>query len=341
MNNANQSVAVVVVTYNRLALLKECINALKHQSRKPEAIIVVNNASTDGTTEWLNTIEDIVVIDRALNEGSAGGFYFGMKYATDHNYDWIWVMDDDAAPQRNCLENMLVAFDQKEPLTVLAPLVKEGNTLITNHRSNFDVKPDLSGFQQPLQHGKELEPQVIQFASFVGFMISKKLTEKCGLPDKDLFFQNDDVEYCLRINKYGKIILVPSAVIEHKFVKKDLETKSKSVAGIKTNNFTLKLLFVKFFVQRNKILIKQKYLKENFSSKLLIFKINVVLNYLKNFFKILFLVPFKYKKIYFDIYGEAYMQGLSGKSNNENVLKRINDALLKERKNASLKLSNS
>src|SRR4051794_23254732 len=114
MNNANQSVAVVVVTYNRLALLKECIDALKHQSRKPETIIIVNNASTDGTTEWLGTMKDIVVIDRALNEGSAGGFYFGMKYAADHDYDWIWVMDDDAAPQRNCLENMLAAFDQKD-----------------------------------------------------------------------------------------------------------------------------------------------------------------------------------------------------------------------------------
>jgi len=332
MNNANQSVAVVVVTYNRLALLKECLDALRKQSRKTDAIIVVNNASSDGTSAWLETQKDIIIINRSLNEGSAGGFYFGMKYAADHNYDWIWVMDDDAAPQKSCLENMLDAFDQKEPLTVLAPLVKEGNTLITNHRSNFHVKPDLSGFQQPLELGKELEPQVIQFASFVGFMISKKLTDKCGLPDKDLFFQNDDVEYCLRINKYGKIILVPSAIIEHKFVKKDVETKSKRVGGIKINNFTLTLLFVKFFVQRNKILIKQKYFKENFSPKLLTFKINVILDYLKNFFKILFLVPFKYKKIYFNIYGEAYAQGLSGKSNNENVLKMINDARIKEKK---------
>jgi hypothetical protein len=125
---------------------------------------------------------------------------------------------------------------------------------------------------------------------------------------------------------------VPSAIIEHKFVKKDVETKSKRVGGIKTNNFTLTLLFVKFFVQRNKILIKQKYFKENFSPKLLTFKINVILDYLKNFFKILFLVPFKYKKIYFNIYGEAYAQGLSGKSNNENVLKMINDARIKEKK---------
>ncbi|MEP6846328.1 MAG: glycosyltransferase family 2 protein [Panacibacter sp.] len=330
MNNANQSVAVVVVTYNRLELLRECLDSLRNQSRKPESIIIVNNASIDGTTAWLKTQEDIIVIDRVLNEGSAGGFYFGMKYATDHNYDWIWVMDDDAAPHADCLEKMLNTHNEKDVLTVLAPLVKEGDTLITNHRSNFYIKPDLSGFQQPLGQGKELQPQVIEFASFVGFMISKKLINKCGLPDKDLFFQNDDVEYCLRINKYGRILLVPSAIIEHKFVKKDLEVKSKKIGGIKTNDFTLPLLFVKFFVQRNKILIKEKYFKENFSLKLLVFRINVLLNYCKNLFKILLFVPFKYKKVYFNVYAEAYNQGLTGRFNNDNVLKMINDARRKE-----------
>lgn len=330
MNNANQFVAVVVVTYNRLELLKECLTSLRNQSRQPDVIVVVNNASTDGTGAWLKTQDDLIILERSVNEGSAGGFHFGMKYAFEHNYDWVWVMDDDAAPHADCLEKMLNANKEENALKVLAPLVKEGNTLITNHRSNFYVKPDLSGFQQPLKPGKELEPQVIEFASFVGFMISKQLIAKCGLPDKDLFFQNDDVEYCLRINKYGKILLVPSAIIEHKFLKKDVEVKSKTIGGIKTNDFTLTLLFVKFFVQRNKILIKEKYFKERFSFKLLVFRINVLLNYLKNIFKILFFVPLKYKRIYFSVYGEAYTQGLTGKFDNTNVLKMINEAREKE-----------
>lgn len=330
MNNANQKVAVVVVTYNRLELLKECLTSLRNQSRKPDVVIVVNNASTDGTGAWLAMQDDLVILERSVNEGSAGGFHYGMKYAFEQHYDWVWVMDDDAAPHTDCLEKMLNAHKGQDGLTVLAPVVKEGNTLITNHRSNFYVRPDLSGFQQPLKAGKELEPQVIEFASFVGFMISKDLMEKCGLPDKDLFFQNDDVEYCLRINKYGKILLVPSAIIEHKFVKKDVEVKSKNIGGIKTNDFTLTLLFVKFFVQRNKILIKEKYFKENLSFKFLLFRINVLLNYLKNFFKILFFVPFKYKRIYFNVYIEAYVQGLTGKFNNTNVMKMINDARTKE-----------
>jgi len=326
MITINQSVAVVIVTYNRLALLKECLDALRGQSRKPDALIVVNNASTDGTAEWIKTQNDLTIINQTTNEGSAGGFYYGMKYASDNNFDWIWVMDDDAAPQKECLKKMLDSFDEDNPFVVLAPLVNEGGTLITNHRSNFSIKPDLSGFQQSLKKETALEPQVIQFASFVGLMIAKKLTDKCGLPDKDLFFQNDDVEYCLRINKHGKILLVPGAIIDHKFVKKDLEIKTKRIAGIKANDFTIRLLFVKFFVQRNKILIKERYFKENSLLKLWVFRINVMLNWVKNFFKILFLVPFKYKKVYFSIYAKAYVQGLRHKPENENVLALLNEA---------------
>ena len=63
-------VTAVIVTYNRLELLKECIAAVKAQTYKPSFILVVNNDSTDGTTEWLNQQSDLIVIHQP-NKGGA------------------------------------------------------------------------------------------------------------------------------------------------------------------------------------------------------------------------------------------------------------------------------
>ena len=59
-----EKVIAVVVTYNRQALLSECIAALRNQTHKPDAILVVNNGSTDNTEQWLNQQTDIIAINQ-------------------------------------------------------------------------------------------------------------------------------------------------------------------------------------------------------------------------------------------------------------------------------------
>ena len=96
----------VVVTYNRLTLLKECITALRNQTQKPDAILVVNNGSTDDTGKWLLAQNDLLIISQG-NTGSAGGFETGINWAYKNNYSWIWCMDDDGYPKEDALEKIL------------------------------------------------------------------------------------------------------------------------------------------------------------------------------------------------------------------------------------------
>ena len=84
-------VGTVIVTYNRLTLLKEVIEALRQQTYLNQQIIIVNNGSTDSTAEWLQKQKDIVVINQE-NLGGAGGFFTGMKYVAEHNFDFCWIM---------------------------------------------------------------------------------------------------------------------------------------------------------------------------------------------------------------------------------------------------------
>ena len=101
----------VIVTYNRLNDLKVCVENIKAQTYKNLDILVVNNGSTDGTTEYLAEQTGIKVISQG-NLGGAGGFYAGMKYMIDNSYDWLWMMDDDGIPDTKQLE-MLLAFNKK------------------------------------------------------------------------------------------------------------------------------------------------------------------------------------------------------------------------------------
>ena len=87
-------ICAVVVTYNRLELLKGTIEKLLTQSRKLDEIIIIDNKCTDGTSEYLKTIEDKVTpVFLDENLGGAGGFNKGIKIAYEKGHDYIWIID--------------------------------------------------------------------------------------------------------------------------------------------------------------------------------------------------------------------------------------------------------
>lgn len=113
----SERVCAVVVTYNRKELLRKCLAALKSQTRKPDHILVVDNASTDGTPEMLKEeFPQVEVLRLPENQGSAGGFHEGMNRAYEEGWDWIWIMDDDALPEPTALERLLACSDTADIL---------------------------------------------------------------------------------------------------------------------------------------------------------------------------------------------------------------------------------
>ena len=106
-----ERVCAVIVTYNRKALLKECLEAVLAQTRPPDHVLVVDNASTDGTAEMLREeFPQVEVLRLPENQGGAGGFHEGMKRAYEEGFDWLWLMDDDTIPRPEALEALLERF---------------------------------------------------------------------------------------------------------------------------------------------------------------------------------------------------------------------------------------
>ena len=105
----NNKIVAVIVTYNRLELLKEAIQAVKAQTELPKKVIIVNNNSTDDTKEYLESIKSELITPVHLEEnlGGAGGFYHGIKKAYNEEADWVWIMDDDTIATPTALEKLV------------------------------------------------------------------------------------------------------------------------------------------------------------------------------------------------------------------------------------------
>ena len=125
-----KNVCAVVVTYNRKALLQECIDAILKQTYAVEKVVILDNNSNDGTEDALKTAgyldnERVVFEHLSENTGGAGGFHYGMKKASEFSPDWIWIMDDDVVPLENCLEELIKASEVvKEKVSFLASSVR-------------------------------------------------------------------------------------------------------------------------------------------------------------------------------------------------------------------------
>lgn len=218
----HKTVAAIVVTYNRKVLLTECIDALLHQTQLLDKIIIINNASTDGTSALLSekgylTNPTIHYVELSENTGGAGGFCKGVKTGYEMGYDWIWLMDDDAEPKSDSLQQLMLFLKNQNQNDIIMvtpkPVGLDGN--IQKHHRGFLNPKKLSTFSLSGE-AYEKDFTEIGFSSFVGPLFSRNVIKKIGFPEKNFFIWWDDVEYSIRASKHGKMFYIKNSVIIHK-----------------------------------------------------------------------------------------------------------------------------
>ena len=204
--------SIVIVTYNRIELLKECLKHALNQTLPAEHIIVVDNCSTDGTKEYLQeylkTSEKICVVSEKSNIGGAGGFHDGLKYAYDNtDSEWYMLIDDDAMLDHTCMEEIDKHYNSKY-LACACKVLRAGE--IEMDRRNFSSSSPL-----PKEEYEKATCEC-ENATFCGLMVNRKLVKEIGFPKPEYFIWFDDVEYCMRFIPYTKIEVVSSAVLDHR-----------------------------------------------------------------------------------------------------------------------------
>lgn len=212
----------VVVTYNRKALLIECLNALDNQTTPVSKIIVVDNASTDGTGDLFSenamfAREPFYYHHMEKNLGGAGGFHEGVKLAHQMKCDWIWIMDDDTIVHPDSLEmfyeTMPALADEKVSFLASSVFGPGGEVMNVPHLCHKKAE---NGYEEWYKH-LEAGAARIEIATFVSLLINWKAVDEVGYPVKDFFIWGDDAEYTQRLTRhYGKAYLCGKSVVTHK-----------------------------------------------------------------------------------------------------------------------------
>jgi GT2 family glycosyltransferase len=213
------TVHAAVVTFNRRDLLMECLEGVLGQTHPVERVVVVDNASTDGTPELLRERgfldrPDLDYVRLERNVGGAGGFAEAVKASSRGDCDWIWLMDDDSCPAPDVLERVLGSPPAGQATTAaLCPKVVYANgALDSNQRGHFHRR------LRPLPESAYVEGEYpsLGFLSFVGTLVRTSVARAIAPPRAEFFVWGDDVEYSFRLREHGEIRLVSEAVMVHK-----------------------------------------------------------------------------------------------------------------------------
>jgi len=211
------STCAVVVTYNRRELLEECLAALAGQTRQLDHVLVIDNASTDGTAELLR--EDyrnqVELVALPTNEGGAGGFREGLRLVHAAGHEWIWLMDDDTIPTPTALEELLAATGRTgldhPPALLSSKVIWTDGELHPMNLPGFDRERT-----DEVIAAAEQRIMPLRTSTFVSLLLHRGAVDRHGLPLKRYFLWADDIEYTARILGEERGYFVPASVTLHK-----------------------------------------------------------------------------------------------------------------------------
>jgi GT2 family glycosyltransferase len=221
-------VCALVLTYNRKDLLRECLNAVQQQTAPCTRVIVVDNASTDGTLEMIRKdFPDVQVARLRKNVGAAGGFAAGLRMAAATGEERIWVMDDDVICEPGALAELIAVLDMVEGDGLTPPFVI--STARAPDGQMTDV-PDVNLFRNTVtgfpEYAEYLEQGLVAVtrATLASSLIPRRTFQRFGFPLASMFIYGEDAEFTFRVTKNNNPgFLSGKSRVEHRRTQKVLD----------------------------------------------------------------------------------------------------------------------
>ncbi len=209
-------ICAVVVTRDRRELLAEALAAVRAQTRAPDHVLVIDNASSDGTAELLRAAGDVETVRLTENAGGAGGFAEGVRRAHAAGFDWIWLMDDDTIPEPDALATLLAARAPEglaAPSILVSRIVWTDGTLHPMNRPGVAWKR-VDALLDAAERRSGLVP--IRYATFPSLLLDARAVDRHGLPHAHYFLWSDDMEFTARVLRDEPGYYVAASVAVHK-----------------------------------------------------------------------------------------------------------------------------
>lgn len=232
-------VCAVVVTFNRAALLAGALGALRAQTRPPDAVFVIDNASTDETPTLLaERFPEVTVVRLDRNTGASGGFAEGVRRAHAAGYDWLWILDDDVEPEPGCLEELLAVAEESGRRVVAPHRIERDGTFVRaeavlDEARQVYAAPECTARWCP-----------IDVFTFEGPLIHRSVVDRVGVPNAAFFILADDFEYAIRIYQAfgpGASVLAARTAVHRQLPPAGGETVHSRVKGLLTGDDTVLL----------------------------------------------------------------------------------------------------
>jgi GT2 family glycosyltransferase len=209
-------ISVIIVNFNGKDLLRDCIEALYNQSFEDLEVIVVDNASSDGSVQYLRTTyPDIKLLPLSENSGFAKANKEGLK-AAHGNY--IMLFNNDIEANKDCIKNLYEAMNAHPDVGICASkMIVYGQDTIDSAGDGFITS--LKGYKrgEGLPSGLYNSEEYIFGACAGAALYRRKMLDEIGFLDEDFFLIHEDSDFNFRAQLSGwKTFYVPSAVVYHK-----------------------------------------------------------------------------------------------------------------------------
>ncbi|GAP08605.1 predicted glycosyltransferases [Anaerolinea thermolimosa] len=248
VENQNPRVAIVVINWNGGDDTLACLDSLARVQYPERYVLVVDNASQDGSPERIRACHpEVTLLESRTNLGFAGGNNLGMKVALQKGADYVLLLNHDTLVSPDFLEKMVSVGEADPSIGVLGPTIYYHTRpeVIWSAGGAIDWKHGVArmiGMDETDQGQYGLKPRAVDFVTGCAMLVKRKTLEAAGLLDEGFFAYYEEVEWCVRIRRAGyQIVYVPGATIWHK-ISPEAREASATVHYYMTRN---RLLFLK------------------------------------------------------------------------------------------------
>jgi GT2 family glycosyltransferase len=238
-------VITVILNTNRRDDTLECLESLQGGQYPNHQVIVLDNASSDGSVEAIRSrFPQVEIISLTENKGYAGNNNVGIDAAIERGADWVFVLNEDTILDSGCISELVRVGESDPGIGIVGPMVYHHSepTVIQSAGGQFSPYLEATHLaQNEPDQGQYPAPHPVDWISGCAILVRKPVIEDVGVLDERFFYYWEETEWCLRASKSGwRVMHAPQAHLWHKGVQRDY-SPGPSVTYYNTRNRFLML----------------------------------------------------------------------------------------------------
>lgn len=211
-------VFVIVVSYNGMKWINECLTSIFESSIVIEVVVIDNNSKDETVTFIKNNFPTVIIFEQKDNLGFGKANNIGIAHALKQNADFVFLLNQDAFVNNNTIQNLVTASNRNFDYGILSPIQLDySGKLLEKYFYKFMIEDDTRCFYSDYILANPIkEIYDIKFIQAASWLIPKKTLIKIGGFDPIFFHYGEDDNYCHRVLFHNlKIGIVSNSLIRH------------------------------------------------------------------------------------------------------------------------------